>query len=85
MKNKSMQGFQIDEEDRDFLYYDVENIASATDCTGLIPTPPVNAEEAESYANIYSVPTPSVEKEKQDSNDDDMSHTSDQFMENKAD
>lgn len=81
MKNKDMQGFPIDEEDRDFLYYDVENIASATDCTGLIPTPPTNAEEAESYTKIYSVPTPSVEKEKQDP-DGDRSHTSDSFREN---
>lgn len=74
MKNKDMQEFSIDEEDRDFLYYDVENIASATDCTGLIPTPPTNAEEAESYTNIYSVPTPSVEKEKQYP-DADRNHT----------
>ena len=34
----------------------VSNSASATECTGLMPTPPENEEEAESYNEIYVVP-----------------------------
>lgn len=37
---------------------DTDNVASATECTGLIPTPPITKEEAESYTEIYSIPQP---------------------------
>ena len=36
-------------------FYDVENIASASECTGLIPAQVENEEEAENYAQLYAV------------------------------
>lgn len=33
-----------------------DDIASATDFTGLIPTPPLDDAQAESYNNLYAVP-----------------------------
>lgn len=38
--------------------YDIEEIPSATEQTGLIPTPPQNDSEAESYEDIYPVHGP---------------------------
>lgn len=40
--------------------YATLDIASTTDCTGMIPTPPLNEEEVENYADIYSVPQQSA-------------------------
>ncbi len=37
---------------------DCDNVASITECTGLIPTPPVNEEEAEAYTDLYTIPKP---------------------------
>ena len=37
---------------------DSDNDASATECTGLIPTPPISEEEAKSYTQIYNIPQP---------------------------
>lgn len=37
---------------------EVDTVASTTECTGLIPTPPVSEDEAESYTKIYSIPKP---------------------------
>lgn len=37
-------------------WYDIDTVASATDCTGLIPTPPASEGEAESYAELMNVP-----------------------------
>lgn len=34
----------------------IDSVASATECTGLMPAPPENEEEAESYNEIYVVP-----------------------------
>lgn len=31
----------------------IDNSASATDCTGLEPTPPLNESEKEAYSDIY--------------------------------
>lgn len=39
-----------------------DNVASSMDCTGLIPTPPVNEAQAESYTDIYAIPKPSKEQ-----------------------
>ena len=33
-----------------------DSVASTTECTGLMPTPPTNEAEAHSYANLYDVP-----------------------------
>lgn len=40
----------------DDKYYDLEQVASSTDCTGLIPTPPQSVDEEESYADLHSIP-----------------------------
>ena len=32
------------------------DVASATDCTGLIPTAPANPQEVESYEDLYDIP-----------------------------
>ncbi len=37
---------------------DVSNISSATECTGLMQTPPLNEEEYESYQEIYHIEIP---------------------------
>lgn len=34
------------------------DVASATECTGLMPTPPANQAEAESYTDLYPIPQP---------------------------
>ncbi|MCX7715068.1 MAG: hypothetical protein N2171_05015 [Clostridia bacterium] len=37
-------------------FFDTDSVASATDCTGLIPTPPVSDAQAESYTQLHSIP-----------------------------
>jgi len=43
--------------------YDPDIVVSATDSTGLIPTPPQSVDEAESYTEIYDIPQPQVKNE----------------------
>ena len=43
--------------------YDMNTVASATECTGLIPTPPGNDSEAEAYTDIYNIPQPQGAKD----------------------
>lgn len=38
------------------LYDNLLEVASATECTGLIPASPENAAETASYSDIYDVP-----------------------------
>ena len=38
------------------LLNDESGVVSATECTGLMPTPPQNSDEAQSYSEIYVVP-----------------------------
>lgn len=45
------------------IIYDSNTVVSATDSTGLIPTPPQTEAEAESYTEIYDVPQPEVKKD----------------------
>lgn len=47
----------ITETDEDTLF-DLDTVASATECTGLVPTPPITENEAESYTDLYSIPQP---------------------------
>ena len=35
--------------------YDVEGIASFTECTGLVPTPAQDEEAAKTYAELYAI------------------------------
>ena len=53
---KSAHPFDADD-GRD-LFDDLFSVASATECTGLIQTPPVSDEEAEAYTEIYAIPQP---------------------------
>lgn len=39
-------------------FLDQNTVASSTECTGLIPTPPMSVDEAESYNEIYDIPQP---------------------------
>lgn len=41
--------------------YDINIMASANDCTGLIPTPPASEQQADSYTEMYAIPKPSAE------------------------
>lgn len=40
--------------------YATLDIASTTDCTGMIPTPPLTEYEVDNYADIYTVPQQSA-------------------------
>ncbi len=40
---------------RDEPYYDIENVASITECTGLIPSALKDEEEADAYRDLYSI------------------------------
>ena len=42
----------------DHLLEELDTVASATECTGLIPTPPLSESEAEAYTDIYTIPKP---------------------------
>ena len=46
------------------LLIDTNSVVSANECTGLMPTPPHDIYEAESYTEIYSVPKQAVNKKK---------------------
>lgn len=48
----------------DYDYYDIKNIASVSDYTGTIPTPPLTDEEVEGYSDIYFVPQQKAENAK---------------------
>ena len=37
------------------------DIASSTECTGMVPSPPLDEAEVEGYADIYSVPQKQAE------------------------
>lgn len=43
------------DENRDNPFYDVENVASYTECTGLMPALPGTEEQDENLASLYAV------------------------------
>lgn len=49
--------------------FDMQNefnsVVSSTECTGLMPTPPQDYDEAEAYSEIYVVPKVENEREKE--------------------
>lgn len=53
--------------DEDSFNYDVTKTNSATDCTGLIPTPPQSESEFDSYMDVYEI-RPSVPPEENTEN-----------------
>ena len=40
----------------DAKFYDIAQVASSNDCTGLEPTPPISESDAESYSTLLNVP-----------------------------
>ncbi len=49
----------VNKEDNDFLFdmsFEEAGVASATECTGLIPTPPNDEAECEAYKHLYIIP-----------------------------
>lgn len=45
-------------EDDDERFMNFDTVASATDCTGLIPTPPLSEDECDSYVELYRIHQP---------------------------
>ncbi|MGI6169542.1 MAG: hypothetical protein ACOYI4_07585 [Christensenellales bacterium] len=41
-----------DPDDSTFPY----NVVSSTECTGLIPTPPLSDDESDAYSDLYDIP-----------------------------
>jgi len=54
-KNKKMRPKSDDDK-----FFDLDIVVSSTECTGLIPTPPLSVAETESYTEIYDIPQPKV-------------------------
>ena len=44
-------------------YYDIDKVVSSMDCTGLVPSRPINEGEAESYTELYDIPRPTSNKD----------------------
>lgn len=55
MDKKTKRYLQLEDQD---TFFGPESVASATECTGLIPDSPGSVAEAESYTEIYDIPTP---------------------------
>lgn len=63
---KNRQAIQADDHcffDSD-LFFEIDSVSSATECTGLMPTPPANQAEADFYTDLYAVPTPAPQPPK---------------------
>lgn len=44
------------------IYEDMTSTVSGTECTGLMPTPPQDADEYEAYQELYGMEVPKKEK-----------------------
>ena len=65
MKDEKPLFDDVQESYEDDLLSEHNGVASATECTGLMPTPANDYSEAESYSEIYVVPKTVNEKEKE--------------------
>ena len=45
-----------DAEDEEELYHEMLKVASANECTGMIPAAPASRAEVDSYSEIYDIP-----------------------------
>ena len=54
--NKEKKGFAYGEHVE--VFPELSDTASATECTGLMPTPPLTPEEYESYQTLHSMEIP---------------------------
>ena len=52
MKNKSKSDKYNPE---NINYYDITSTVSSSECTGMIPTPPQNEDELESYQDMFGM------------------------------
>ena len=52
-KNKDKYNVRFDED-----YINPKGVASGTDCTGLVQTPPENESESEAYTDLHDIPKP---------------------------
>ena len=52
---KNSSNNQKELKDKDSFDYDITKTNSATDCTGLMPIPPLSEDELESYLDIYDM------------------------------
>ena len=53
MEDRKERGYPIYSEDE---LGAIQQVASSGDCTGLEPTPPITAQEAQSYSSLYNTP-----------------------------
>lgn len=58
MSDKQKFGYPSYDDDK---FYDVEQVVSSNDCTGLVPTPPKSESEAESFSDLMNIPQPKGE------------------------
>ena len=59
-----MQKYPIKKHKKPFEpVYDVENLVSTNECTGIAPTPPKDAAAADAYAKLYAIHRPKVDGE----------------------
>ena len=56
MNDKKNQSLPYDAEDEEELYREMLKVASANECTGMIPAAPASQPEVDSYSEIYDVP-----------------------------
>ena len=56
MNEPHTQGWPVNPEDDEALYFDMLGVASSTDATGLTPTPPITGAAVQAYNQLYPVP-----------------------------
>lgn len=55
-------------DDEDEILSSVDTVSSSMECTGLIQRPPASEAEADSYADLYTIPKPAKKEEKKSRN-----------------
>ena len=60
---KETHPLPVDPEDGRELFDNLLEVASATECTGLIPAAPEEESEARAYSEIYDIPLATVGKD----------------------
>lgn len=70
MSKKSKHNNNIPQTDQygQFESMDAMNVASDTECTGMIPTPPGGCDDCNSYREIYDIPAEPSDRTKTNSN-----------------
>jgi hypothetical protein len=56
MRKRNKPEGQNDPEANPYDFYQGLNVGSQTECTGMIPTPPLDDAQLDGYHDIYSVP-----------------------------